>query len=176
MKKFSVLASGLLLAGSLEAQIIAQWTFENSVPAANPGTGVWLTNIAAEVGSGVASGWHSGAAVYTSPAGNGSAHSLSSSNWAIGDLYQFAASSAGYSGLQLEWDQASSGTGPKLFYLFYSLDGSSFTQIGAYTVLANAAPNPTWELQHVQLDLPLQLRCQFSHCIGQSVGHLSPTR
>src|SRR5438552_17437540 len=84
---------GVFFLGTASAQppvVIADWTFESSLPAGSPGAGVWITNISAEIGSGTASGWHAGASTYTSPAGNGSAHSFSSSLWAVGDLYQFA--------------------------------------------------------------------------------------
>jgi len=150
MKKalfLSLATSSLLLVTtvSMQATEIAKWTFETSQPSAAPGAGNWLTNISAEVGTGTASALHSGASVYTTPAGNGSAHSISSTNWTVGDLYQFEASTVGFSTIQLEWDQASSGTGPGDFKLFYSTDGSAFSQFGSdYTVLVNGAPNSAW--------------------------------
>ena len=50
-----------------------------------------------------------------------------------------------YSNISLSFDQASSNTGPGSFQLEYSTNGSTFTNIGsAYTVLANASPNTTW--------------------------------
>src|SRR5271154_3223660 len=117
---------------------IADWTFETSQPAA-------AGPFSPEVGSGSASGSHAGAAVYSSPAGNGSSHSFSSTVWAVGDYYQFSVSTLGFSGIHVSFDQTSSGTGPGVFGLFYSVNGGAYTQFGAnYTVLANAAPNPTW--------------------------------
>jgi hypothetical protein len=129
---------GLALAQSASAGVIAQWTFETSAPTtAGP--------ISPEVGSGAASGSHAGATVYSSPSGNGSTHSYSSSLWAIGDYYQFTTSTTGSSGIQIVFDQGSSNTGPRDFILDYSTDGTNFTQFGSqYSVVANAAPNPTW--------------------------------
>ena len=131
------LVTTLIPLGPVKADTIAAWTFETSIPAtAGPFT--------AEVGSGSASGYHAGAAVYSSPAGNGSSHSFSSNTWAIGDYYQFQVSTTGLSGIQLDWDQTSSNTGPRDFRLAYSTDLLTFTDINAYNVLANAAPNPVW--------------------------------
>ena len=98
----AALASGLIISLSANAQTIAQWTFETSLPAtAGP--------FSPEVGAGSASGSHAGAAVYSSPSGNGFSHSFSANTWAVGDFWQFSASTATYSGIQLDWDQVSSG-------------------------------------------------------------------
>ncbi len=135
---FVVAAALAASCGFARAAVIAQWTFETSAPTtAGP--------FAAEVGVGLALGSHASASVYTSPAGNGSSHSFSSTVWAVGDYYQFAVSTSGLSGIQLSFDQTSSNTGPAHFQLSYSTNGTSFTSIGTpYTVLANAAPNTTW--------------------------------
>src|SRR5438105_15687052 len=92
-------ALALVFSGAPSAQAqIAQWTFETSAPTtAGP--------IAPEVGSGSASGSHAGAAVYSSPAGNGSVHSYSANTWAVGDYWQFQTSTLGSSGISLSWDQ-----------------------------------------------------------------------
>ncbi len=137
----TILLTSITLAIGFSAQAqstLADWTFQTSVPAsAGP--------FSPEIGSGSASGSHAGAAVYSSPAGNGSSHSFSANTWAVGDYYQIQVSTAGYDGITLSYDQTSSSTGPSTFQLQYSLDGSTFTQIGSdYTVLANAAPNPVW--------------------------------
>jgi hypothetical protein len=69
-------------------------------------------------------------------------HSFSSTNWVVGDYWQFQVSTAGNSGISLNWDQTSSNTGPRDFQLQYSTDGINFTNYGSiYAVLANAAPN-----------------------------------
>jgi len=143
MKKFLSLSVllGVVTLSTARADTIALWTFESSLPTGSPGAGVWLTNIAAEVGSGVASGFHTDAASYSNPSGNGSAESFSVNTWTtVGDLFQFAVSTVGYENVGLSWDQTSSGTGPKLFNLEYSTDGSSFsTFVANYIARTNAA-------------------------------------
>lgn len=117
-----------------QADVIATWTFETSVPTtAGPH--------AAEVGTGYALGSHASASVtYSNPAGNGSSESFSSDFWAIGDYYQFEVSTVGLADIVFAWDQRSSGTGPTSFKLSYSIDGSSFTDFDTYTV----GTTPSW--------------------------------
>jgi hypothetical protein len=132
-------ACALVLAASevSAATVIADWTFETTLPAsAGP--------FAPEIGAGSASGYHAGASIYSSPAGNGSSHSFSSNTWAVNDYYQFRVSTAGFTGITISWDQTSSNTGPKDFALQYSLNGTSFTTLSNYSVLANATPNTPW--------------------------------
>jgi hypothetical protein len=127
---------------STQAAILASWTFETSVPTtAGPH--------AAESGSGAATAVQaSSAAVYSNPAGNGSAESFSSNNWAVADYYQFTATSP--SGpmvcpkLVFTWDQTSSNTGPRDFEVQFSADGGAYSSLGTVAVLANASPNPVW--------------------------------
>jgi len=140
------IGAALLTASAASASNIATWTFETSLPAGAPGAGVWLTNLTAEVGTGTAAGLHAGASTYSNPAGNGSAHSFSSTAWAVGDFYQFAVSTLGAQSIQITYDQTASGTGPGQFYLAYSTDGVNFTVADARTntIAVNASPNPTW--------------------------------
>jgi hypothetical protein len=135
----------LLLEGFCSrGQTIAQWTFETSQPRGSA-TGNWFTNISAEVGAGTASVFHNVNRGVFSPPGNGSAHSLSSSNWAVGDFYQFALSTSGYSKIGLTFDIASSGNGPGTVQLEYSVNGTSFSNIGSsQPILVNGSPNPFW--------------------------------
>jgi hypothetical protein len=127
---------GLVAAGA-QADVITDWTFESTAPAtAGP--------FAAEIGSGAALGHHASTSAYSSPAGNGSAHSFSSNTWAVGDYYQFSTSTAGDSNISVAFDQTSSSTGPKDFELEYSVNGSTFTNIAQYAVLSNGAPNAAW--------------------------------
>lgn len=142
----AVLRRGLLAvvlaatsAGSASAANIATWTFETSVPTtAGP--------LAPEVGAGSATGFHSGSSTYSNPVGNGSAESFSSTNWLVGDYYQFQVSTVGMTGISISWDQASSNTGPKDFQLQYSTNGTTFSPIVDYSVLANSSPNPVWNI------------------------------
>jgi hypothetical protein len=133
-----VLALPVVLATSLFAQPLATWTFESSVP-------VTAGPFSPEIGGGSALGFHAGSTVYSSPAGNGSTHSFSSTVWAIGDYYQFQVNTLGYQDITVSYDQTSSGTGPGRFNFSYSTDGVNFTVFApSYTVQSNAAPNPTW--------------------------------
>ncbi|MEA3186589.1 MAG: fibronectin-binding autotransporter adhesin, partial [Chthoniobacter sp.] len=133
-------AAAFLLTADLHraaaADVIADWTFETSAPTT---AGPFAPEVALTSGS--ASGSHAGAAVYSSPVGNGSQHSFSSTLWAVGDYWQFALSTVGYRELTLSFDQLSSNSGPGQFQFSYSSDGSSFTNIGSpYTVSPNASP------------------------------------
>ncbi len=136
------LAAGIvccLAPQSAQAVVLANWTFETSIPTtAGPH--------AAEVGTGNASGLHaSGAVVYSNPAGNGSAESFSANEWQVNDYWQFTTNTTGFQNITIQWDQTSSNTGPRDFQLAWSTDGTNFTNLGAqYMVLPNAAPNPVW--------------------------------
>jgi hypothetical protein len=88
----------------------------------------------ADVGTGTAYGMHAGTSQYSAPTGNGSPKSFSSNDWAVGDYYEFAVPTSGIQGIQLSFDQISSGTGPSQFNLLYSLDGVSFSTFTSYVV------------------------------------------
>ena len=130
---------------------IAKWTFESSglgssSPSFLPGANTATTNFYAELGpqAGIAAitGKHVGPATYTSPAGNGSPKALSANTWTnIGDYYQIAVSTVGFTNINLVFDAVGSATGPRDFKVMYSTDGVNFTQFGsAYTVLST----PSW--------------------------------
>jgi hypothetical protein len=139
----SAVLLGLSSVGA-QAATIATWNFETSQP-------VTAGPLAAEIGTGTALGHHaSAAAVYSTPAGNGSAHSFSANNWSVGDYYQFSVSTLGDTDVSFSWDQTSSSTGPKDFTLSYSTDGTHFTAVdngtltnGSYSVKVNGSSNPT---------------------------------
>jgi hypothetical protein len=126
----------LVGASTSSASILAQWTFENSLPAAT--NSMSIGPIVPETGSGAASAFHTSAATdYSNPVGNGSAESFSSNTWTtIGDYYQFQTSSLGFENIVVSWDQTRSGTGPSSFFFQYSLDGLTFTDfpVGTYSV------------------------------------------
>ena len=134
------LAGGVWLFGMAGAPakgaVVVRWTFE--APNVPPDTtGTTTTNLGPAVGSGTASGVHASAATaYTTPSGNGSAESLSSNNWAVGDYYQFTFETVGYTDLSLTFDAMSSNTGPRDFKVAYSVDGTNFTDVpgGTYSV------------------------------------------
>ena len=117
---------------------IASWNFDTlaittGTPAATFGP------IAADSGSGSATGVHaSSASAWSTPAGNGSAKSFSSNGWAVNDYYQFQVniSALGSGSFTVVWDHTGSNTGPKNFDLQYSTasDFSSPTTLTSYTV------------------------------------------
>ncbi|MBA4105518.1 MAG: hypothetical protein C0485_07145 [Pirellula sp.] len=125
------------------AATLASWTFEP--PFADLTNSATIGSINPAVGTGTASGVHASADTdWSTPSGNGSTDSMSSNTWAINDYLQFTTSTGGNSNITFSWDQTSSGTGPKDFSLSYSTDGSTFTPVTTYAVLANASPNPVW--------------------------------
>lgn len=133
----------------VSADVIAKWTFEN-FPDPNPGAPVVAgSNVAAEIGVGLAALSNGGtAASITSPAGNGSANSYSANSWDVNDYFEFETSSIGFKNLSVSWDQTGSATGPKNFKVQYSTNGTSYTDLpsGTYSVLVNGAPNSTWSV------------------------------
>jgi len=151
MKKIILLAAAFAAVSlvTAKADILGDWTFETSQPGvvtlpASPGAGVAFPGFSPEIGSGTASALHAGASTYSSPSGNGSFHSFSSTLWAVGDYYQFEVNTLNHAGVTLSFDQASSNTGPGAYNLAYSTDGVNFTGFASYTVLANASPNTPW--------------------------------
>lgn len=123
------------------AQTIAKWTFETSGPAYGVAVNATsITGITPEEGSGTASALHAATTAWTSPAGNGSAESLSANTWGLGDYWQFQVSTVGYSKIGVSFDQTSSGTGPRDFSLQYSTDGTTFSTFANYGVLVNTSP------------------------------------
>ena len=110
-----------LMAGVVQAATLAEWTFEVSIPA-NAGPH------AAEGGifGGDAYGWHEDeSVVYSNPVGNGSLESFSSNYWSVGDYYEFQTSSLGYTGVEIQFDQTRSGTGPATFDLLISTNNDN---------------------------------------------------
>jgi DNA/RNA endonuclease G (NUC1)/PKD repeat protein len=117
------------------------WTFESdNINAYNGNIVTTVGNIAADVGSGVATGVHANVlSKWLAVSGNGSVHSWSVDHWTVGDFFQYKVNALGVAGIQLSWDQTSSGTGPRDFQLQWSTNGSVFTAINAYTVQANVS-------------------------------------
>jgi len=138
--------AALLSAHPASAQTtLAKWTFEtltlSTTYTNNPANG-WVTNVAADLGAGTASGFHlrTAAAVYSTPAGNGTVKSLSANNWTnnpTSDFWQFTASTLSYGSITVSFDQVGSGTGPRDFNLQYSTDGVNFTTFTNYSLLSS---------------------------------------
>lgn len=139
----TMLKSALLLAliaTAAQAATITQWTFETSSPNFTGAlfVGEAIGPLAAEVGTGSASGVHASASTtYTKPAGNGSVSSFSSNNWAIGDYYQFATATTGFTGISISLDQTRSSTGPAEFSLSYSTNGTDYNAVSGATWSVN---------------------------------------
>ena len=138
-------AIGAYSAGNTYADIvIAEWTFETSVPAT---AGPHVAEGGVQAGVAAASGFRGmGTTTYNNPVGNGSVESFSSNNWTtVGDYYQFQFSLTGYHNATIQWDQTRSGTGPSDFDLQWSTDGINFTSILNYTVLQGTWSSGTFD-------------------------------
>lgn len=129
MKKFLTIIglAAVTLAGA-QAQVIARWTFETSIPTTSG-------PLSPEVGAGTATSNTGG--TFSNPAGWGSAESWSSNGWAAGEFFQFEVSTVARSNIAVSWQQAGSNTGPRDFILEYSTDGVSFTNFASYAVNLN---------------------------------------
>jgi hypothetical protein len=127
MKRNICFAALLMTAvSSTQAATIASWGFEVNIPPTTTGSSV--TGLSPDVGSGSGSGVHANASTaFSTPVGNGSAHSFSANNWSIGDYWQFHVNTVGFQGIQLSFDQAAAGTGATNFNLLISTDGTTFT-------------------------------------------------
>jgi PKD repeat protein len=117
------------------------WTFEGAIADAYAGVvGTSVGNIAADISSGVATGFHASAlSAWTDVSGNGSPQSWSVNHWGVGDFFQFQVNTLGIGSIHLAWDQVSSSTGPRDFLLQWSTNGTTFTTITAYSVNANVS-------------------------------------
>jgi hypothetical protein len=110
-----------------QADILANWTFETSVPTT---AGPHAAEAGLNAATSFASGFHASmSVVYSNPVGNGSLESFSSNFWAVDDYYQFSTSTTGFESITIEWHQTRSSTGPSTFDLEWSTDGSSFTTL-----------------------------------------------
>ena len=138
-----LIAASAPLCASSRAAVLAGWTFESSQPA---GPGPYAPDFGLVSPSlGAARLVHANpAAAYSSPSGNGSAHSFSSDHWTVGDYYEFTTSTIGYRYITFYWDQASSSRGPRDFSVQYSADGVTFFPAWPYQVQADSPPLPRW--------------------------------
>lgn len=158
----AIAAMSLACAASARPDI-AVWEFEVSLPvAAGPHT--------PEIGAG--SAFCNTGGVISNPAGNGSADSMSSTLWNVGDNHEFRVSSAGYQNLSITWDQTSSNTGPRDFDLQVSTDGgATYSNIMSYMVLANGTPNAAWSAGGGRV-----AAYTFSALLGVSAANLADLR
>ncbi len=158
--KFAILslAASLALLGTSRATVLVDWTFETSQP-----TGTGTDNPAAggytpEVGQATAlgKGHHNNAATaWSSPSGNGSAHSFSATAWSANtDYFQFTLNTLTYQNIMVSFDQMSSNTGPANFKLAYSTNGTTFTDFQSYAVVNDNWTSTTFKsTSHYTFDL-----------------------
>ena len=114
----------------------AAFTFETSGLAFSTSvTSPVLGPLVAESGVGTASASHAAlGTVYSSPAGNGSAHSFSANDYAAGDYFQFSVPLTTLQDIVVSFDSIASGTGPKVFNLQYTTDGVTYNTFTSYTL------------------------------------------
>ncbi len=116
----------LCVSVSVRADIVANWTFETSVPTTS---GPHAAEFSANAGSSFAS-TNSGGTI-SNPAGNGSNESFSSNGWADTEYYQFLTATTGFNGILVSYAQAASSTGPANFQFQYTTDGLAYTNFGS---------------------------------------------
>lgn len=118
--------------------VVAQWTFNTAAPTGTsiPTGSDYIYNITgtAEAGDQTAGsqlGFHhaSSSAQATTPAGNASQFSLSSTFWAAGDYYYFTVNTTNYTNIFISFDQARSSTGPNTFFVDATVDGGATYQL-----------------------------------------------
>lgn len=133
MKTVASLVAIAGLAAGASADILANWTFEVSVPTT---AGPHVAEGGVFAGTSEATGFHIlPGVVYSNPVGNGSVESFSSNFWSAGDYYQFTTSTLLYNNITVSWEQTRSSTGPATFDLEYSLNGTDFfTVVNDYNV------------------------------------------
>ena len=168
----SVFALALAAASSVQADLLGQWTFETGSPSALPtgwtsttgSTGATYSGIPSDIGTGSAGVWHaSTASVLTAPAGNGSPRAFSANRWAqTTDYYQFTVNLPvvnpyyGWGKIGVSYDQNGSASGPRIWNLAYSTDGSTFTTFGAdYLLTPGISWNTTTPNQPTHLNFDL---------------------
>ena len=126
--------------------VLAQWNFGTPPSSVALAGGVWYSNIAADTGSGTATGWHKRPSTYSGMS-NGTNYALSVTNWNEGDFWQFSTSYKGAKDLSVAWDQLSSGAGPRRFQLKVSSDGINYSTVPQDLYMAdNATDNPCMDM------------------------------
>jgi len=131
----AALGPGVCSAAS--AAVLANWTFETSQP-------ITAGPVAAENGTGTGTAGNVGATTntYTTPSGNGSAHSWSSNGWDVGDYWQFSTAGDASTEYHITFDAVGSNTGPRDFKVQYSTNGTTFSDLP--TPFTYSVPLSTW--------------------------------
>lgn len=148
LRSLSCVAVAVAVTSSASAALISGWSLPTAFPTGTgnvptgtvylpPGpNGAGVADLGSTAGTQLRSVHALAAATYTSPSGNGSQYGFSSNNWSPGDFYEATFSTAGYTDINLSWDQTRSSTGPIAFKVFMSIDGgANFSELFAYSVL-----------------------------------------
>ena len=142
MNKLILIAGISVIAGAAQAQVtIANWNFENTTVGTTAVND--LPPISADSGLGSLTSHHATAATFSTPAGNGSAKSISANTYAVGDYWQFQVATTGLNNISVSYDQTGSNTGPRDWIFQYSTDGTNFTDFGSQYSITNDAWSPT---------------------------------
>ncbi|NCY21705.1 DUF5011 domain-containing protein [bacterium] len=122
---------------------LAHWTFETSSPG---NSGPYVPEAGIQTATAQARCVHASASTgYGSYQGNGSGKSFWANNWVVGDYFEFRISTLGISGIQLSFDQTSSGGGPRDFKIAYSINGgASFSDLRTYAVPVSSGAAIVW--------------------------------
>lgn len=138
-----------IVASAANADVITQWNFNSVTPDANTGTGT--TN--PSVGTGTASLFGGTSSTFASGDASGGSTDPATgddSAWNVTTFaaqggaargVQFGASTAGFTGITVSWDQRHSNTSARGVEFFYSTDGTNFISFGS---ISNATAGDTW--------------------------------
>lgn len=131
------------------SSLLSKWTFEN-VSTTNSGnspvtsTGSNTADQGLQTTGTEFSAFHTSALTgWSNLTGDGSAKSLTSSNWGVGDYYQFKVNTSNFHDITVAFDQTGSNTGPSTFKIQYSTDGVSFYDFGNSYAISNDNWNST---------------------------------
>jgi hypothetical protein len=99
--------------GPIEEIVLAQWNFNTNQPPVAVAGGQWYTNGPAVLGSGTAAALHQRPTSYYGLSIDTTNFALASTNWSVGDIWQFNVPINGATNLTIEVRRASSAPGPK---------------------------------------------------------------
>lgn len=138
--------AAVALCAAAHADVVAGWTFQNSAFVSSTVGSSTFTY--PQTGTDTAfTGFHADARTkWYNNVGNGSSAAVNSDYWSIGDYYQAALSTTGYTDISLKWDMARSASGVQNFRIDISTDGGgNWSTVGTQVVLQNSATNGgTW--------------------------------
>ncbi len=132
MALFSSAAMLLVASATTRGATVTDFTFETSQPTTAGPIAPEINNTGFTTGTAASAAPGGAAPVFSSTAGNGSAHSYVANGFATGGYFQFTLNSTNFNGLGISYDQAGSSTGPRDFAFEYSTNGgASFTTLAS---------------------------------------------